>query len=40
MNTDTFDRIDNTSPEEAIVRILGTAGFALGLLLTISTLVT
>ena len=28
-----------STPEEAVIRILGTSGFALGLLLTISALV-
>ncbi len=28
-----------TTPEEAIARVLGTTGFALGLLLTISTFI-
>lgn len=31
--------IAETSPEEVIVRVLGTTGFTLGLLLTISALV-
>ena len=31
--------ITDASPEEAIIRVLGTTGFALGLLLTISALI-
>ena len=33
-----MDRITTESPEQVVLRILGTSGFALGLLLTISAL--